>query len=127
MSDEAQKGIYCCVPPTPGLRMLTFPDGSQAGVMGLSEILAALYAEGRQVSAETAEEIVQRLTATNYIAPSARQRYCDLLIEEYGKYVRSRTGDGPDGCAPPEKGGDASRGKGGLSRLLKVFDRLHPR
>ena len=91
MSDyDAPKGTCCCTPPTPGLRMLTFPDGTQSGVFGLEEIFAAVCAEGRQVSADTTEEIVERLTAKNYIAPTVRQQYRDLLIEEYGRYVASR-------------------------------------
>jgi hypothetical protein len=90
MQSNTPKGIYCCVPPTPGRRMLTFPDGSQVGVMGLNEILADVYAEGRQVSEETAEEIVERLSEKNYITPSFRQQYCDLLMDEYRKYLKSR-------------------------------------
>jgi len=74
----------------PGRRMLVFPDGSQAGVMGLDEILAAVYAEGRQVSVDTAEEIVERLAVKNYIVPSSRKEYRDLLLQEYRKYVGSR-------------------------------------
>jgi hypothetical protein len=34
--------------------------------MGLNEILSDMYAEGRLVSAETVEEIVERLSEKNY-------------------------------------------------------------
>ena len=87
-------GARCCTPPTPGLRMLSFPDGTRAGVCGLSEIFAAAYREGRPADAETAQEMVERLSADNYVAPSARQQYCDVVIEEYRKYVESRQGSG---------------------------------
>jgi len=90
MSRDTEKGMYCCVPPMPGRRMLVFPGGSQAGVMGLDEILAAVYAEGRRVSVDTAEEIVERLAVKNYIVPSSRKEYRDLLLQEYRKYVESR-------------------------------------
>ncbi|MFZ7111816.1 MAG: hypothetical protein ACOWYE_09050 [Desulfatiglandales bacterium] len=90
MSREVQKGMSCCAPSMPGIRMLLFPDGSQTGVTGLEDILAAIYAEGRGVSEETAEIIVERLSEKNYIVPSARQQYCDLLIKEYSRYVKSR-------------------------------------
>jgi hypothetical protein len=91
MSDkDAPIGTCCCMPTSPGVRRLTFPDGIQVGIVGLDETFAVVYAEGWQVSTDTAEEIVGRLTAKNYISPSARQRYCDLIIQEYGKYVKRR-------------------------------------
>ena len=93
MQDDTPKGMYCCVPPTPGRRMLTFPDGSQVGVMGLNEILADMCAEGRQANAKTAEEIVERLSENNYITPSFRQQYCEVLTEEYRQYVKIRDGN----------------------------------
>jgi hypothetical protein len=58
-------------PPTPGLRMLTFPDGTRSGVFGLDEILTAVYAEGRQVSPDTAEEIVERLAEKTTLLPQS--------------------------------------------------------
>ena len=126
MADEAPKGMYCCVPPTPGLRMLTFPDGTQTGVMGLNEILAAVYDEGRQVSRETAEEIVERLAVKNYILASVRREYCDLLIEEYRKYVNARRPAAPGEASPFATGGKGNSRKGFLSKLLKVFGRPYP-
>ncbi len=116
--DPAQ-GPFCCRPPTPGLRMLTFPDGTQAGVLDLNEILAAVYEEGRQVSTDTAEEIVERLAVKNYIIPSARKQYSDVILEEYAKYVESRA-DKSDTNAPlsgPLR--NQKRRRGILSRLLK--------
>ena len=47
MSDfDKPMGTCCCVPPAPGLRLLTFPDGTQSGVFGLDEAFAAVYAKG---------------------------------------------------------------------------------
>ena len=89
MSDfDKPMGTCCCVPPAPGLRLLTFPDGTQSGVFGLDEAFAAVYAEGGQVHPETAEEIIEQLSVKNYIAPTIRQKYFDLIIEEYGRYVK---------------------------------------
>ena len=74
--------------------MLRFPDGIQWGVIGLDDILADVYSEGKQVSKETAEEIVDRLEAEkNYIPDSCRKQYSDLLLGEYRKYVKGRTGN----------------------------------
>jgi len=92
MPKDAPKGMYCCVPPTPGRRMLTFPDGTQVGVMGLNEIMADMYAEGRQVSEETAQEIVERLSENNYVPPSFYKLYCEVVLNEYRQYVVARSG-----------------------------------
>lgn len=95
MSDEMRG--YVCVPSTPGLRTLTMRDGCRISVMGLTEILEALYAEGRRVNAETAGKILERLEKTNYIPFSSRQEYCDVLIEEYRRHVESRTDNTGEG------------------------------
>ena len=74
--------------------MLSFTDDIEVGVIGLDEILADLYAEGRQANEETAEEIIIRLEAEkNYIPSSerARREYAYVLLKEYRTYVRDRT------------------------------------
>jgi hypothetical protein len=94
MSDfDKPMGTCCCVPPAPGLRLLTFLDGTQSGVFGLDEAFAAVYAEGGQVHPETAEEIITRLEAKkNYIPSSdhAHKEFRYVLLKEYRKYVRDR-------------------------------------
>ena len=75
--------------------MLKFPDDTQIRVNGLDEILADLFAEGRQANEETAEEIIARLEAKkNYIPSSDRTRreYAYVLLKEYRKYVKDRSG-----------------------------------
>lgn len=127
MSRDAEKGTCCCVLPIPGLRMLTFPDGSQAGVIGLNEILAAVYAEGRQINADTSEEIVERLAAKNYIGPSSRKQYRDLLLKEYRKYVESRVDNSLKHSVPPGPGSGDRGKKGLLARLLRrAWTPSHP-
>ena len=74
--------------------MLSFTDDIEVGVIGLDEILADLYAEGRQANEETAEEIIIRLEAEkNYIPSSerARREYAYVLLKEYRTYVWDRT------------------------------------
>jgi hypothetical protein len=71
--------------------MLKFPDGTKIRVIGLDEILAELYSEGRQPKKETAEEILDRLEKhNNYIPPSARWEYKNVLLKEYRDYVADR-------------------------------------
>jgi hypothetical protein len=74
--------------------MLKFPDNTQVRVIGLDEILADLYSEGRQANQETAEEIIKRLEAKkNYISSSDRTRkeFSYVLLKEYREYVKGRT------------------------------------
>ncbi len=78
--------------------MLTFPDDTQIRVTGLVEILADLYAEGRQANEETAEEILDRLEARkNYIPSSDRVRreYVYVLLKEYRNYIKDRAENSP--------------------------------
>jgi capsid portal protein len=74
--------------------MLRFPDNTQVRVIGLDEILAVVYSEGRQANKETAEEIIKRLEAQqNYIPSSdlARKEFAYVLLKEYKDYIESRT------------------------------------
>ena len=99
--------------------MLTFPDGTQSGVFGLNEILAAVYSEGMAVNADTADVIVERLAIKNYIAPSVRQRYRDVVIEEYGRYVAIRESSNPKQEVLPGSLPNAGRVTGLLPRLFR--------
>ena len=74
--------------------MLTFPDDTQVGVIGLDSVMAELYAEGQMATDKTVEEIVKRLEARkNYIPSSerARKEYSYVLLKEYRKYVKNRS------------------------------------
>jgi len=76
--------------------MLRFPDGTKIRVIGLDDILADLYSQGRQPNKETAEEIVDRLEKNNnYIPPSARREYKSVLLKEYRDYVAGRKNKAP--------------------------------
>jgi Ca2+-binding EF-hand superfamily protein len=75
--------------------MLKFFDDTQVGVIGLDDVMAELYAEGRKATDETAGEIIKRLEArNNYIPPSERVRkeYSYVLLNEYRAYVKDRSG-----------------------------------
>ncbi|MCX5812463.1 MAG: hypothetical protein NT178_07945 [Proteobacteria bacterium] len=120
MADNAKaQGIYCCAPIISGFRMLSFPYGTQSGVLGLNEIFANIYNEGREVDVNIAEEITNRLTVKNYIAPSSRQKYCDPLMTEYKIYAGGQAKNNEkkcDSCKPPP---DTCRKRGLLFRLFK--------
>jgi hypothetical protein len=73
--------------------MLNFFDNTQVGVIGLDNIMADLYAEGRKATDETAEEIIKRLEARNNYIPSSertRKEYTFVLLNEYRAYVKDR-------------------------------------
>lgn len=77
--------------------MLKFPDDTQVSVLGLGEIMAELFSEGRKPTEEMAEEIIKRLEAKkNYIPSSERVRreYSYVLLREYRKYSKDQSGDG---------------------------------
>jgi vacuolar-type H+-ATPase subunit H len=77
--------------------MLKFPDDTQVAVIGLDDIMAELYYEGRKEADETAEEIIKRLESKrNYIPSSerARREYAYALLREYRKYLKDRSGKG---------------------------------
>ena len=62
--------------------------------MGLGDIMAELYGEGRKATDEAAEEIIVRLEAKkNYIPSSERIRreYAYVLLKEYRQFVQERS------------------------------------
>lgn len=61
-------------------------------MIGLDEILAEIYSEGRLANQETAEEIMNRLAKKNYIPSSeiTRREYRHLLLEKYKEYMSAR-------------------------------------
>jgi hypothetical protein len=72
--------------------MVRFPDSTKICVNGLTEILADLYAQGRQPDQGTAEEIIKRLEARNNYIPSSdrtRREFAYVLLKEYLDYVNS--------------------------------------
>ena len=75
--------------------MLKFFDDTQVGVISLDDIMAELYSEGRKATDETAEEIIKKLEARNNYIPSServRKEYAYVLVKEYRKYVKDRSG-----------------------------------
>ena len=58
--------------------------------MGLDEIMAECYAEGRKPTGETSKEILKRLEAKrNFIPPSetVRREYAYVLLREYRNFI----------------------------------------
>lgn len=76
--------------------MLKFSDNTMASVMGLDDIMAELFAENRKADSETAREIIERLEGKgNYIpsSESVHREYAFVLLDEYRKYIKNRTGN----------------------------------
>lgn len=83
----------CCGTPVPGLRKINFPDGDQVGLIGLDEVLDALYREGKEPNDSTAMEIIERLRQKkNYIPynPSVQDLYQRTLLGEYLRFVEKK-------------------------------------
>ena len=67
------------------------------GLIGLDEIMAELYSEGRKATEETAEAIIKKLEARNNYIPSSeriRKEYAYALLKEYRMYVKERSDSG---------------------------------
>lgn len=80
--------------------MLKFPDNTQIAVNGLDAIMEALHAEDRKADGDTARAIIQKLIEQkNYIPSSetARREYAFVLLEEYRKFIKARSGTGRQG------------------------------
>ena len=87
MSAQINQGTGpCCVPLNKGYRLLTFPDGSQAGIVGLDKIFDDLYKEEKKPGLEATAEIIRRLEGNNYIAPFVRKKYEETIFKEYVKF-----------------------------------------
>lgn len=126
-SHDIEKASGCCVLAIPGVTVPIFPDGSRSVVVGLDEILATVYDEGRIASPRTSEEIVKRLAVRNCIDRSVRQWYHDLLLGEYRKYVETRVNANPTDSAVNGIPAHGLGVTGVLSRLLfRVFSPSHP-
>jgi hypothetical protein len=91
MSAQINQGMRpCCAPVTKGYRLLTFPDGSQAGVIGLDIIFDDAYREGKRPEPSVANELVNRLSEKNYIPSSQRSQYEAVVLEEYQKFFEAK-------------------------------------
>lgn len=77
----------CCSPPMQGLRILSFPDGTQVGIIGLDAVMEALFREGKQANASTATEIIERLKYQNYFEPCCREQYEELFLAAYQQFL----------------------------------------
>ena len=79
--------------PAVGRHLLTFPDDTQVGVMGLSNIMAQLYSEGWEATEDAADEIIERLEGDKNYIPSnerVRKEYNYAVLKEYRKYIKER-------------------------------------
>lgn len=84
----------CSIVSVPGVRTLSFPDGSEAGVVGLDRIFAEMRRAGRQPNSETASEIVDRLAQENYVAFVARPMYEEAVLKEYRAFLETAAPEG---------------------------------
>ncbi len=80
----------CCAPAAQGIRLLSFPDGSQIGINGLDGILGDAYKEGKTPDRSVAKHIVTLLSKNNYIPSSAWSEYEDVVLKEYQKFLEAK-------------------------------------
>ncbi len=73
-----------------GVKMLTFPDGSKVGVIGLYEAMEDLYNEGQPADFDSGDKLIKRLDGKNYFPPSDINIYRMLLQSEYKVFLEDR-------------------------------------
>ena len=100
-----------------GLRLITLPGGSKAGLMGLDQIFTDLYKGEMKPDHEIAAEIVKRLGKQNYITPSVRHLYQEAMLKEYGKYFEQKINS--SALQRDKVGRTAPKRKGFWKRLLR--------
>ena len=66
--------------------MITFPDGTRSGIIGLDAVMEDLYGQGKPVNDATASEMMENLQNYNYIPSSQRHIYKHLFLEEYRRF-----------------------------------------
>lgn len=90
------KLIWELVSAAPNLRkvteLLSFPDGSQIGVVGLDELFDDTHRDGKTPNLSVAIELVRRLSKRNYIPSNLLEEYCEVVLREYRKYCAVREG-----------------------------------
>jgi hypothetical protein len=83
----------CCGPSIPGVRKITFADGDQVGLIGLDDVMEALYREGKAPDDAAVAEMIDRLREKkNYISysPSVQALYEKALLGEYRRFFEKK-------------------------------------
>jgi hypothetical protein len=80
----------CCKAGISGLRKLTFPDGSQVGIIGLDTVMEDLYRQGKSADGTIGSEMIERLKKQNYLAPSALPTYETIFLSEYKYFLEMK-------------------------------------
>jgi hypothetical protein len=72
-------------------RTLCPRNGAQVGIMGLDAVMEELFAEGKAANETTISEMIQRLSSKNYIPPSSRNTYEEILLNEYRAFHENKS------------------------------------
>ncbi len=72
--------------------MITFPDGTKSGIIGLDAVMEDLYKQGKTANDTTGLEMIEKLDNFNYIPSSQRHIYKFLLREEYRRFLEMKSG-----------------------------------
>jgi hypothetical protein len=67
--------------------MITFPDGTKSGIIGLDTAMEELCLKGVPPDDAAATGLLQELEKYNYFAPSQKHIYKHLFLEEYRRFL----------------------------------------
>ncbi|MCL7452426.1 MAG: hypothetical protein M8467_05195 [Anaerolineae bacterium] len=68
--------------------------GVTVGIVGLTDVLEQVYRLGSQPCPETAEELLARVKAQNWVERKSERDYREALLREYTAYWEAKTGAG---------------------------------
>jgi len=71
--------------------MITFPDGTKSGIIGLDAVMEDLHRQGKPANEAAAVEMIERLEPHNYFAPSQLHIYKSLLLTEYRRFLEMKS------------------------------------
>ncbi len=80
MAETKQCCTYCVAGK---VKVVTFPDGKEAGIINLENILKEVA--GLKLTDDSAikVELLQRVKTCNYVVHSAEEKYKEVLFQEY--------------------------------------------
>jgi len=70
--------------------MITFPDGTKSGIIGLDEVMEDLSGKEKPANESTALEMMETLEGYNYIPSSQKHIYKHLFLEEYRRFLERK-------------------------------------
>ena len=70
------------------IKILTFPNGIQTGIVGLDDIMKEVNGLKLTDAQTIKAELLRRVKESNYVAPRAEAQYIEVLFKEYQQSLK---------------------------------------